>query len=95
VSKNLIPAGRGNCPSHKVAYASRAQAKKSARKHQDKSLGVYRCLDCDWFHLGHKPQRVRNGEIDKDDWLAATTKPKTPTPADIARIAARRRQEPA
>lgn len=76
MSKHLVPAGRNGCPSHKVAYATRAQAKKSARRHQDKTLGVYRCPDCDWFHLGHKPQCVRNGELDKADWLAATRKPR-------------------
>lgn len=64
------PPARGDCPTRKVQFANRKQAKAGARNLNDSALGVYRCPSCDWFHVGHKPQRVRNGEIDKGDWLA-------------------------
>lgn len=70
-----IPApARGDCPSGKVQYASRKQAKAWAKKahRAGDPMGAYPCGDCGWFHIGHKPTRVRNGEVDKDAWLRAT-----------------------
>lgn len=62
---------RGDCASGKVQYATRKQAKAWARKvHRGESVGVYLC-ECGWHHIGHKPSRVRNGEIDKAAWLEA------------------------
>lgn len=64
------PPGRGRCPTGKVCFATRKQARQSRRKVSSSDpIGIYRCPACDWFHLGHKPQRVRNGEIDKSAWL--------------------------
>lgn len=68
---SYVPApARGDCPSGKVQYASRKQARRDASRIAGR-IGVFNCPDCDWFHLGHLPQRVRNGEIDKPAWQAA------------------------
>lgn len=88
---------RGDCPTGKVQYSKRKQAKARAREMNDSALGVYRCGDCDWFHVGHRPQRVRNGEVDKAAWLGrgaavVPTGPRPFTPADMARLAGRREQ---
>lgn len=64
------PPARGDCPTGKVQFASRKQARRGAR-FRAISLSAYRCGDCDWWHLGHVPQRVRNGEVDKGAWLRA------------------------
>jgi hypothetical protein len=72
MTKYIAPAGRGDCPTGKVQYSTRRQAKSSARRRNRTDLAAYPCDQCDWFHLGHKPQRVRNGDIDKNAWLAAS-----------------------
>jgi hypothetical protein len=64
----IPPPARGSCPTGKVQFASRKQARRGA-KYRSISLSAYRCEDCDWWHLGHLPQRVRNGEVDKAAWL--------------------------
>jgi hypothetical protein len=63
------PPARGSCPSGKVQFASRKQARKGARFRSLSGLSVFKCDRCEFFHLGHLPQRVRNGEIDKAAWL--------------------------
>lgn len=63
------PPARGECPSGKVQYATRKQARRDARRLRGDNLAVYPCPTCEWFHLGHRPQRVRNGDIDKAAWL--------------------------
>ena len=65
------PPSRGACPTGKVEFATRKQAKSWRRKMDGDPVGAYRCGECEWWHLGHKPGRVRNGEIDKADWLRA------------------------
>lgn len=105
MTRYIAPAGRGDCPTGKVQYSTRGQAKGSARRRNDNTLSAYRCAQCDWFHLGHKPQRVRNGEVDKAAWIdaigpksrrrrPAVTDPASFTPTDMARLVGRR-EEPA
>lgn len=70
-SGTYVPApARGDCPSGKVQFATRKQARRGA-KFRAVRLAAYRCGDCGWWHLGHLPERVRNGEVDKDAWLRA------------------------
>lgn len=65
-----VPPGRGGCPTGKFRYSNRKQAKKLGRRiATHRTVRAYPCPECDGFHLGHKPQRVRNGTVDKDDWL--------------------------
>lgn len=108
---STTPSGRGECKSGKVQYANRKQARAAAKHLPSQRLGVYRCPACDWFHLGHLPQRVRAGDVDKEAWLDSKHKnnksPKararrraeraaqTFTPSDLARIVANRKDEPA
>lgn len=61
---------RGECSSGKVQFANRRQARSTRKRMGDSSLAVYRC-HCGWWHLGHVPRRVRNGDIDKAAWLAS------------------------
>lgn len=78
----------GGCRTGKLQFATRKQAKARARTMRGSGLNAYRCEHCDWFHLGHKPQRVRNGEIDKAAWLhgGPIPTPRPPSPADLARL---------
>lgn len=63
---------RGGCSTGKVRFPTRRQARVARRKiPTGDPLSVYRCPECDWFHLGHRPPRVRNGEVDKGAWLRA------------------------
>lgn len=39
----------------KRRYATRADAKRSARTHPEDGVAPYRCPTCDWFHVGHYP----------------------------------------
>lgn len=64
------PPAHGSCPSGKVQFATRKQARRGA-KFRAVRLSVYRCERCGWYHLGHLPDRVRNGEVDKGAWLRA------------------------
>ena len=65
------PPGTGACPSGKLQYANRKQAKIARSHHRSRDkLRVYRCGDCGWCHLGHQPDAVRNGKLDKAAWLA-------------------------
>lgn len=61
---------RGDCPTGKVQFATRKQAKATRQYRALKGIAVYRC-ECGWYHLGHLPARVRNGEVGKDAWLRA------------------------
>lgn len=63
---------RGDCRTGKVQYATRKQARRSAKKLAAEKLNVFLCPTCHWFHVGHLPQRVRSGEISKDAWLKTT-----------------------
>lgn len=67
----VLPPARGDCPTGKVQFANRKQARRAARAMQDSALGVYDCPRCDNWHIGHMPERVRRGEVDKAAWLAA------------------------
>ncbi len=90
---DIAPAGRGECPTGKVQFSTRKQARVARSKTARGELNIYRCPSCGWLHLGHLPQYVRDGTVGKDDWLAAKSKPARPrrrkknfTPADLARI---------
>ena len=61
-----------SCRTGKVQYWNRKQARAKAKRLHDNALGAYKCPYCGWFHIGHKPDHVRNGEVDKDAWLNAT-----------------------
>lgn len=63
--------GHGSCPSGKIQFASRKQARRQRRRLADSSLAAYRCDECGWFHVGHQPASVRNGRYDKADWLGS------------------------
>lgn len=92
------PSARGDCKSGKVQYASRKQARQAAKHLPGETLSTYPCPDCEWFHVGHVPQRVRNGAISKDAWL--NPKPRRRrrrkaapfTPADMARLVNRKQE---
>lgn len=64
----LLPA-RGSCPSGKVQYANRKQAKRFRRKRGGGPVGTYQCDDCGFWHMGHMPRRVRTGRVSKAEWL--------------------------
>jgi len=92
---------RGDCRSDKVQYPTRKEARHAARHLPGEKLGTYRCPFCGWFHVGHIPQRVRAGEVDKSAWLDSKSRkrrkkaPPAFTPSDLARIIANRKQESA
>jgi hypothetical protein len=52
-----------------VQFATRKQARKGARFRSLSDLAAYKCDRCEFWHLGHLPARVRNGEVDKAAWL--------------------------
>ena len=57
----------------KRRYSDRKRAKSArgrTRQHDSSKgrLNVYRCDFCGFFHLGHLPPEVRNGEVDKREW---------------------------
>lgn len=46
-----------DCPTNKEQFATRAAAQStcaSRRAQGDTTLSVYRCIQCDCYHLGHK-----------------------------------------
>lgn len=59
---------RGDCPSGKVQFATRKQARRGTR-YRAARMSAYRCERCGWWHAGHLPVRVRNGDVDKAAWL--------------------------
>lgn len=62
----------GSCrATGKIAFTSRREAKARRRKIPGGTkLNIYRCPACDYLHLGHMPQAVRNGQLTKPDWKA-------------------------
>lgn len=68
----VLPPARGDCTTGKVQFVSRKQARSWRKKTGTGPVGAYRCGMCGFWHLGHQPQRVRNGSIDKVAWLRAT-----------------------
>lgn len=77
-TKPRVPTpARGDCATGKVQYATRKQARQAARKMPGGTrCRTFPCPRCGWFHVGHVPQRVRNGEVEKAAWLKATRKKK-------------------
>lgn len=64
--------GRGEC---KWKFETRADAKRARRRLygkrnqlKDGPLSIYRCEVCGFYHLGHLPTLVRNGQWDRDDY---------------------------
>lgn len=49
------------CPSRKVPYTSRGEAKNHLSKNRIQSPGmhVYRCPICSDWHIGHRPVKKR------------------------------------
>lgn len=54
---------------HKIRYGSRKSAR-IARKRTPSigHLSIYRCIYCEFFHLGHLTDAVRRGELDRQEW---------------------------
>lgn len=57
----------------KVKYDTKADARRVRKRmfgrgHVDGKLNAYRCQFCGWWHLGHMPQAVRNGQLNKASW---------------------------
>lgn len=65
--------GIGRCPDcGKRRFRDRRDAKASARQRcPGEPVGAYRCGA--YWHWGHRPRDVRNGTLDKDDWLGNTS----------------------
>lgn len=91
------------CTCGKVRFFDRRSAKRRIRALQGRvgRLHAYRCPDgADCWHIGHLPQRVRNGAVDKDAWLDSKSRarptppppPATFTPTDMARLASRHQE---
>lgn len=63
-------ASKTACPSGKWRWVDRAGAKtllKALRNNGDHGSRVYRCFDCDGFHVGHMPKDVRAGKLSTRD----------------------------
>jgi hypothetical protein len=57
-------------PCGKWAWANRALAKRErGRLKGAGTMSLYRCPHGLGIHIGHVPQDVRNGTLDKDDYL--------------------------
>jgi rubredoxin len=53
-----------DCLSGKRAFATRADAKSHARKAKQFGAGhmrAYACPQCQYWHIGHTPEGIRNG----------------------------------
>lgn len=64
---------RDDC--RKWKFETRAEAKIARRgiygrrtPGRDGPLSIYRCVECDFLHLGHLPAAVRAGEVDRDTY---------------------------
>lgn len=75
---NQIPAyrlgSRSDCPTGKMAYPTKAIAKRRARTMPNDEpwrgpISAFRCIHdiCQLWHLGHLPPQVRNGEQSRMD----------------------------
>lgn len=53
------------CPSGKIAYGSRADARAAAMRARKRGehCRPYRCPRCDLIHIGHLPPAVVAGEV--------------------------------
>jgi hypothetical protein len=54
----------------KVCYRSKTDARKELRRHPawDQDMQAYRCRDCRYVHLGHKPYAVIMGACTATEW---------------------------
>ena len=60
-------------PTAKRIYRTRKNARAGRRQFGNGSeLSIYRCPHGDHYHVGHQPDAVRSGEVDKGTWLART-----------------------
>lgn len=61
-----IPGG-SICPTTgKRMWSSRRQVKLTARRvNPGEHMSAYRCPACDWWHIGHMPNAVRTGDLDR------------------------------
>lgn len=53
-----------SCPSGKLAYGTRAAAKRAANRARDRGehCRPYACEPCGFFHVGHLPQATMYGK---------------------------------
>lgn len=60
----------GTCPSGKIVYYSRKQAKEHARRISNKTgkMRPYECPSCQQYHIGHLPRVVREGGVTADEY---------------------------
>jgi hypothetical protein len=60
----------GTCPSGKIVYYSRKQAREHSRRisNQTGKMRPYQCPECDNWHIGHLPRAVRQGEVAADEY---------------------------
>lgn len=56
------PAGASNACG-KVAYHSRKDARRAARRYPADHLRAYPCPTCDRFHIGHLSKAIRKGDF--------------------------------
>lgn len=53
----------------KYGFHTRKDAKRMEKQYPEEHMRPYRCLvDGNLWHLGHLPDRVRQGDISADDW---------------------------
>lgn len=50
------------CPTGKVRYWTRTEAKNARAQFRDRGLNAYDCALCDFWHLGRLPARVKHGK---------------------------------
>lgn len=63
-----VPEGSLCDSTGKKMWSSRQQAKLVARRvNPGQHMSAYRCEGCDWFHIGHMPQIVKAGDLDRGE----------------------------
>jgi predicted RNA-binding Zn-ribbon protein involved in translation (DUF1610 family) len=79
-------ATNSSCPTGKLAYTKRAEAREHARRlkrsrsHDGAGVRPYVCPSCGFWHVGHLPPEVMRGELTADEhylgpppWLRRTS----------------------
>lgn len=54
--------GKRGYETRKLARTARRQARPT------NEMNIYTCHACGLYHVGHMPDEVRRGELDKDTW---------------------------
>lgn len=63
-SKGWPTSFANTCPCGKRSYHTKKLAK-AARKNHGRDLRAYRCPEFDGWHLGHLPDDIRHGDVDR------------------------------